>query len=103
MVSYLNDWKAYWDIMILLFAIINSCSVPLTLSFVFETTQGYKVMDVIIDLLFVIDIVLMFFTSFQNNKGREEWDSFSVARNYMGTKRFAFDIISILGAGPIAA
>ena len=50
-----------------------------------------------IDLFFVADIILMFFTSFQDSKGKEQWDSFIVARNYMNTRRFVFDIISILG------
>jgi len=39
----------------------------------------------------------MFFTTFQNKKGQEIYDSRQIAKHYVKTSRFVFDCLSILG------
>ena len=55
-------------------------------------------MDNLLDILFVIDIIVMFFTSYQTNKGDEIKDSVDIARNYISSRRFYFDTLSIFGS-----
>jgi hypothetical protein len=65
-ITYKNKNKEKWDIFIILMAIVNSFCVPLQLSFDLdaETMDWLGRFDIFIDCVFIIDIILMFFTSF---------------------------------------
>ena len=53
--------------------------------------------DLAIDMVFVIDIALMFFTTRLNSKGKEIAVPYEIAKLYTSTRRFYFDSLSILG------
>ena len=56
--------KERWDILMIICAICNSFFIPLELHFNFNnlfSSYGYLVADNLIDLLFLIDIIIMFF------------------------------------------
>jgi hypothetical protein len=57
------------------------------------------VFDNIVDGLFILDMLLMFFCSYLNKKGVEEWDSKKIAMNYMKSFRFFADSGAVLGTG----
>ena len=63
--SYKNKIKEKFDLMMIFCAIINSFFIPLDLTFdfrkvIFERTS-FKTIDNLIDFLFCIDLLLMFF------------------------------------------
>lgn len=42
----------------------------------------------------------MFFTSYVNHIGADVYDSHEIAKNYMKTRRFYFDVFSLIGTYP---
>ena len=60
-------------------------------------SMRYFAFDLLVDFIFVLDIILMFFTSLPDKRGKEEWDSRKVAKHYIKSRRFAFDTLSLLG------
>lgn len=58
--------------------------------------------DAIVDILFVVDMVLMFMTSYQDSKGKEVKSSYTIAGNYMKSVRFVADFLACLANGFIA-
>ena len=77
--------------------------IPLDLAFEPEFTQigGYKIFDNIVDVLFIVDMLLMFICSFLNKKGVEELDSNKIALSYMMSFRFFADSAAVLGTGVV--
>lgn len=53
--------------------------------------------QLIFDLLFVMDIVLMFFTSTITKKGQETYDSITIRNQYLQSRRFILDLLSCFG------
>ena len=97
--------KDQWDIFIIVLAIFNSFTIPFELAFEFDFMKAlsYKIISVLIDILFTVDIVLMFLTSFRNRRGHEEKDPGKIAINYVTSPRFLFDMLSILGSSLFTA
>lgn len=52
----------------------------------------------VIDVAFLIDIIVTFFTSTINRNGVETFDSGEIAAAYIVTSRFKVDVIAMLGA-----
>ena len=99
-ISYKNVFKEAWDVFIIILAIYNSLVIPLEMAFeiaIFETL-AYRILDNLLDLIFLIDIVLTFFTSFLSNKGKEIKIQRLIALKYIPTTRFLYDCLSLLGA-----
>ena len=85
MISFKSVSKDRWDKIILILAIQNSFIIPIDLAFGPEFTNGFKfqVFDGIVDILFLVDMILMFMTSYQDSRGKEIKDSHTIAANYM--------------------
>ena len=81
----------------------NGVIVPLELVFTGAMKQWHGVwfdyVDNFIDALFVIDIGLMFITSYLNNKGQEIINYRSIAYNYVTSFRFYTDVFALFGSG----
>ena len=58
-------------------------------------------MELIIDAIFLIDFVLMFFTSIVSKGGLEVKDSIQIASTYTSTLRFYLDFFALLGSSVI--
>jgi hypothetical protein len=100
--SYKNKHKQRWDIVMIICAIFNSALIPLEINFelpnLFNSVK-YIVFDNAIDVLFVIDIIVMFFQSYlDTNSGIEVFEPKEVALNYIFSMGFLFDIFSVVGA-----
>ena len=65
-ISYKNNYKERWDIFVLLLALQNSFIIPLDLAFEpkFTSYKGFANFDLFVDIIFVIDMIIMFFTSY---------------------------------------
>jgi hypothetical protein len=71
LISYKSGTKDLWDKFILILAIQNSFIIPIDLAFKPEFTKipWFKLFDALVDILFVIDMVLMFLTTYLDSKG----------------------------------
>ena len=100
-VSYKNKTKQKWDIFILGLAFQNSLLIPIDLAFEPEFTKikGFEVFDNMVDGLFLVDMIVMFMTSFINKKGAEVLNSHQIAAKYMMSFRFVADFFAVLGTG----
>ena len=59
----------------------------------------FVIVDTLIDIVFLVDIVLMFLTSTINERGKPLFDSRHIAAQYTKTFRFYLDFLSLFGAG----
>ena len=69
--SYENDYKELWDRYMMLLAMFNSLYLPFEMA-KFQTsdhTKFQKALDYFVDLCFLVDLVLMFFSSYENKLG----------------------------------
>ena len=69
---------------VLLLSIMNSLIVPLELSFepVSFSGTGYVIFDNLVDLIFLIDMILMLFTSFVAKNGEQVFDQTKIVKKY---------------------
>lgn len=96
-ISYKSRFKIWWDNIVMLSAIYVSLYFPF--SFAFDTyyeSRNINIGQLIFDILFVMDIGLMFITSTITKKGYETKDSVVIRNEYIKTRRFAFDVGSVL-------
>ena len=80
-------------------ALFNSLMIPLekVYTFEFQSARAYNIVNHFIEFLFVLDMILMFFTSYQSTKGLEILESDLIAQNYVEQTRFMFDTLSLMG------
>lgn len=64
----------------------------------FHPHNQWIVILYLVDICFIIDLVLTFFTSYINIRGAEVFDSQSIAYNYMSSVNFYIDLLSVLGS-----
>lgn len=64
-----NKHKKRWDVCIIVFAIMNSFFTPFELAFEVDNLP-YEILDNAIDAIFLVDIFLMFITSYMNREGK---------------------------------
>ena len=68
-ISFDNSIKFYWDVFVIVLAIYNAIALPFQIPFVavqnfYDTSSGLQAFEIAVDILFAIDIVLSFFTSY---------------------------------------
>ena len=95
--------KERWDIFILILAFQNSLIIPIDMSFEPEWTAHfyYQIFDNLVDFLFLVDMILMCFTSFIDPQGKEVFRSVQIIRKYVFSRRFVTDFAAILGTGVV--
>lgn len=89
-----NRYKILWDFFIMLLLLFISIVVPTRLAFTDEETFSWMIVYAFIDLMFLLDILIIFFTSY-TSKQREVVTHKQIAVNYLKSW-FAFDIFSII-------
>ena len=99
-ISFRNHQKEQWDKFILLMAIQNSFMVPIDLAFSPSLMAHplYNIFDFLVDICFVVDIIMQFFTSFMNRMGAEVFDSRKIFKLYAFSGRFIMDFLPLLGS-----
>ena len=64
----------------------------------FTNYISYKIFDNAVDFIFLLDMIIMFITSFLNKStGQEIFDSVEIAKKYITSVRFLTDFLAILG------
>ena len=99
-ISYKNRAKRAWDLLPILLSFYNAFRIPLDFTFSFwrlENLLTFDIIEIVIDVVFVLDLILMFLTTYQNKRGFEIKSPYKIASNYVRTWRFVFDCLSILG------
>lgn len=89
-----NRYKIIWDFFIMLLLLFISIFVPILFAFTDEETFEWMIVFAFIDLMFLLDILIAFFTSY-TSKQREVVSHKQIASNYMKSW-FAFDVLSII-------
>ena len=89
-----NDEKRLgWDVLILVLLVYTALWIPLRVGFEFDPSGGVKALELIVDVLFLTDVVVNFLTSYECENGHMEYRvSFIVLRYAKGW--FAVDLIS---------
>ena len=97
--SFKNEYKELWDRYMMLLAVFNSLYLPFEMA-KFQASDHTKfqtALDYFVDLCFLLDLVLMFFSSYKNKLGIEIWEPKGIAKHYVLSIRFAVDLGSLLG------
>jgi hypothetical protein len=104
-ISSNSKFYSYWEIIIVVVAVIQAIDVPLNLTFwpVFMQHAWYKGLNIFFDLLFFLDFFLMFLSSTVLGNGRESFDSHEICWSYIEMSRFMIDALSLLGTFPFAS
>lgn len=99
-ISCKNPLRQSWDLVPMMLSIYNAVVIPFDISFglPFMFLQLNLYIDVSLDVLFLIDNILMFFTSFVNKNGVEIFDHSEIFTNYTRKWRFVFDTLSLFGS-----
>lgn len=67
-----NRYKIAWDMYVTVLLLFLTVIVPVRLAFADEDPLSWKIIYNWIDISFLIDIILTFFTSYTNDEGIEE-------------------------------
>lgn len=92
----MNPIRIRWDYIVMLLAITNCFMVPVELAVELDWVKEtwYKTLNVIIDIIFIIDIIVNFSTTFE--EGYEViYDRKRIAHEYIRT-RFTIDFLSAI-------
>ncbi|KAG6450091.1 hypothetical protein O3G_MSEX006360 [Manduca sexta] len=95
-ISHYGIFKTFWDWLILIATFYVAVVVPYNASFVDEGHPRISVTsDVVVEALFIVDIVLNFRTTFVSKKGEVVSDSKAIALNYIRSW-FVVDLLAAL-------
>lgn len=97
--------KTKWDLVIIFLAIYNSFQIPFEIAFDPEKMKspGFIALNTTIDLVFLLDIIVNFRTTFYDiETGDEVFDAKRTGRKYLRS-RFTIDLLSTLPFDNIAA
>ena len=89
--------RFWWDIIIIIFAIINAITLPFDIAWTEEMKKidVIRIMDLVTTSLFCVDILFGFFTSYINvSSGDEIFGMRMIAMNYIFAGPFIIDILS---------
>lgn len=60
--------------------------------------DGEVPLNIIIDIFFILDIVLSFFTTYRDKHGKEIYSRKKIAKHYISHPRFLFDMLAVVGS-----
>lgn len=92
-----SSYIFYWDLIIILFAVLNAITLPLEIAFneQLQKIKSLSALTTITTVIFIIDIVAGFFTSFiYVSSGDEIFGLGMIAENYIFKGSFPADFIS---------
>ena len=98
-ISRKNYYRKRWVIIPILLSIYNAIMIPYEFSFgkMIKSQLLVQIIDNIIDVLFIVDMALQFLTTVIDKKGYEVQHPYQLAKRYISTWRFKFDLLSLLG------
>jgi len=100
-----SNTRFIWDVVIIIFAIINGVTLPLEIAFKeeFSDYAWYRITDNVTLMVFTFDLVVGFFTSYVNiSSGDEIFGMKLIAMHYIFEGTFLVDIASTFPLDGIA-
>ncbi|CDW81634.1 UNKNOWN [Stylonychia lemnae] len=91
---YSDPYRIKWDIFVIYLAFWNCFVIPVDIAFITEETIFLTVIDQIINAIFLIDIIIIFRTTYYNKRGEEVFDQKAIALEYIKSGRFFFDFLA---------
>jgi len=93
-----SSGRYYWDMFVMILALYNSFMAPFEFSFDYvmasSKTQPFRSIDITIDLIYVVDIIVGFLTSYIDSFTGDEINApKQIAKHYIGGE-FALDFLS---------
>lgn len=89
-----------WEILIMITACWNVFWLPISIAFR-ASNETAELIDIIVDIFFVLDIILVFRTSIFDETGEEVLNRKKIARNYLKGK-FTVDVLSAIPFDKVA-
>lgn len=107
MVSYSKRWRKMWDIMIIIVAVYSGLFTPFQIAFdyqekKFKDTWWWITLDVVSTIIYIVDIIIAFRSSYLDNFGDEIIDGKKIAAHYIKSNRFWTDVLSLV-SNPVVA
>lgn len=87
--------KAVWDVLISILIIYSVLVEPFRFCFHVEVDATQMAVDILVDLLFVSDIVVIFFTAYFDEREALITDRWMIGRKYFCSGFFFVDVISV--------
>ena len=95
--------KVIWNILIIFMVLYTATIAPFRLAFILDTeenadkfsTKFFTGFDILVDIIFGIDIVVNFLSAYEKSDGRYEYGLKAIAINYT-TSFFLIDFMAIL-------
>lgn len=87
--------KLRWDLAVILMSLYSALFVPLELGFQIDQYEVVKVVDYCVNVLFALDIIVNFRSSYLNELNDEVKDAQHIAKRYLKSA-FAFDLLACL-------
>ena len=78
--------KFYWDIFVIVLAVINTIYLPYIFAFDLpeDTVNMFNYLTLVVNFFFLLDIIIIFRTTFINSTtGDEIWSPAMIAMNYI--------------------
>ena len=103
-ISYNDKYRIKWDLFVILLAVYNSITLPLLLAFQppFLKDGPLESIDLIIDCLFLLDIIITFRTTIIDpRKNTEVLDTKKIAKTYI-KGRFTVDVLATVPVDHLA-
>lgn len=90
-----DDLKGYWDLFISLVLIMTCSITPFMIAFYDETDASFTVFDMLTDIFFMIDIIVIFFSAYYDSDFNLIDNYAEIACNYF-RGWFLLDLIAII-------
>jgi hypothetical protein len=92
-INPVSVWKTVWNIAILLLILFMGVTVPYRIPFEDQTPEEWVNLDIVIDSIFILDVILNFFTAFEDETGEIITNKKLIVINYM-KGWFLLDVVS---------
>lgn len=97
-----HRWKMAWDLLIAIFVLLVMMIIPAELAFSVDDDRSSVEFDVVVNVLFIIDLVLTFFSVYYSNSHEAYVISRTlIAQHYVTSFWFYIDVISSIPLGII--
>lgn len=96
MVGANSKFRTNWDLFIMIMAVWNCIAIPLDFAFspAVAGEAWWKFIDTVIDVIFVVDILVTFRTTYIRSGGQEVVKPYKIAKSYI-KGRFLLDFLSV--------
>ena len=86
-------WKTIWNVIGLMLIMFLAITVPYRIPFEDTTPEEWVLLDITIDTIFLFDVILNFFTAYEDENGELITERDRIAKNYVKTW-FLIDMMS---------